>query len=359
MKTYCFALNWKMLVILTGFSLLTTGSALAHSETNTPPPADDTKWNTPVTTGSGVHTYQTVPNWAQIPGKLQLGPTHGSVIVDKQGLVYVSTDSTNGFYVFGADGKLLKTMAPELSGVHGMVIREENGKEYVYGGQVKNARAVKFTLAGEIVLSLPYPKEANAYPEGKGYKPTSVAVAPNGDIFVADGYGLSLIHKYDAKGNYLKTFGGKGKEDGKFMVCHGIAIDTRPGKPLLLVCDRENRRLQHYDLDGNFIATLVTNLRRPCAVSIHGDNVAIAELEGRVTILDKNNQPVSYLGDNPDRTLWAKFDVSPDLWQPGVFTAPHGLTYDAAGNLYVQDWNKTGRVTKLIKANHTASTTKK
>jgi hypothetical protein len=84
-------------------------------------------------------------------------------------------------------------------------------------------------------------------------------------------------------------------------------------------------------------------------VSIHGDNVAIAELESRVAILDKSNKVISVLGDNPDKGQWAKFDVAVEAWKEGIFTAPHGLTYDKEGNLYVQDWNKTGRVTKLTK----------
>jgi hypothetical protein len=76
----------------------------------------------------------------------------------------------------------------------------------------------------------------------------------------------------------------------------------------------------------------------------------VAELESRVAILDKNNKVISVLGDNPDKGQWAKFDVPVDAWKVGIFTAPHGLTYDKDGNLYVQDWNKTGRVTKLVKS---------
>lgn len=322
----------------------------AHPEPGHAAPRDDTQILMPVTTGSGSATYRTVPNWGNIPDKLQLGPTHGSAVVDKQGLIYVSTDSPNGFYIFKPDGTLVRTMAPEFSGVHGMLIREENGQEYIYAAHLKGAQIVKLTLDGKPVLTIPYPKEANLYPDGKGYKPTAVAVAPDGSIFAADGYGLSVIHKFDSTGKYIKTFGKKGTADGEFRACHGIALDTRSGKPLLLVCDRENRRLQHFDLDGNFVAVITTDLRRPCAVSIHGDNVAIAELESRVAILDKSNKVIATLGDNPDKSQWAKFDIPPAAWQPGIFTAPHGLTYDHEGNLYVQDWNKTGRVTKLVKA---------
>ncbi|MHA3771012.1 6-bladed beta-propeller [Verrucomicrobiota bacterium sgz303538] len=322
----------------------------AHPEAGQAAPKDDTQLTTAVTTGNGTSTYQTVPNWGNIPDQLKLGPTHGSAVIDKQGLIYVSTDSPNGFYIFKPDGTLVRTMAPEFSGVHGMMIREENGQEFIYAAHLKGAQIVKLTLDGKAVLKIPYPEEAGIYPGGKGYMPTAVAVGPDGSIFAADGYGKSVIHKFDSTGKYIKTFGKKGKADGEFQACHGIALDTRGEKPLLLVCDRENRRLQHFDLDGNFVAVVTTDLRRPCAVSFLGDNVAVAELESRVAILDKSNKVIATLGDNPDKSQWAKFDVPPTAWKEGIFTAPHGLTYDREGNLYVQDWNKTGRVTKLVKA---------
>ena len=126
-------------------------------------------------------------------------------------------------------------------------------------------------------------------------------------------------------------------------------LDLRYGEPRLLVCDRENRRLFHTDLDGNWIGEYATNLRRPCSVSILGEFCAVAELEARVTIIDKAGTPVSFLGDNPNKAQWAKFPIPPNEMSLGIFTAPHGLSFDMDGNLYVEDWNQTGRVTKLVK----------
>jgi hypothetical protein len=316
-----------------------------------PPPGDDLKNAAAVVTGSGANIYKTVPNWGDVPDKLKIGPTHGGVVVDKKGLIYVSSDSAQGIYVFNADGTLARSIAAEFVGIHGMNIREENGEEFIYAAHLLGKQALKLKLDGTAVLKIPFPEEAAAlYPNGvKDYKPTAIAVAPTGEIFVSDGYGLSFIHKFDAAGKYLKTFGGKGTEDGKFMTSHGLGIDLRFGRPLLLVCDRANKRLQHLDLDGNFVAVITTDLHLPCSVSFHGDNVAIAELGGRVSIIDKTNKVVSVLGDNPDPATRGKFDVPPDWWKPGIFTAPHGVSYDADGNLYVQDWNKTGRITKLVK----------
>ena len=80
-----------------------------------------------------------------------------------------------------------------------------------------------------------------------------------------------------------------------------------------------------------------------------GDHCAVAELEARVTLLDKEGNPVAFLGDNPVQGQWANFGVPPVEWKDGIFTAPHGLCFDQKGNIYVQDWNSTGRVTKLLK----------
>ena len=116
---------------------------------------------------------------------------------------------------------------------------------------------------------------------------------------------------------------------------------------MLLVCDRENRRIQRFTLDGEFVDIPATGLRRPCAMSIVGDELAIAELEGRVTVLDENFDLVAHVGDNPDKSQWANNGVPPSAWENGVFTAPHGCCLDKDGNLYVSDWNATGRLSKI------------
>jgi hypothetical protein len=90
--------------------------------------------------------------------------------------------------------------------------------------------------------------------------------------------------------------------------------------------------------------SMMTNTPR-----IHGQNGAVAELEFRVTILDQSGTPVAFLGDNPNLTQWANFQVLPKDQQFRILIAPHGLSFDQSGNLYIQDWNQTGRVTKLVK----------
>ena len=175
-----------------------------------------------------------------------------------------------------------------------------------------------------------------------------MAAGPQGALFVACGYGSNLLHKFDADGKWVKSFGGRGEGDGKFKTCHGLALDSRgSGPPRLLVADRENRRLVHLTTDLEWVGVHAEELRRPCAISIRGEQSAVAELEGRVTILDGSGKPAAFLGDNPDRKQWANFKVPAGQMQEGIFTAPHGLSYDREGNHYVQDWNATGRVTKL------------
>ena len=82
-------------------------------------------------------------------------------------------------------------------------------------------------------------------------------------------------------------------------------------------------------------------------MSFLGEFLAVAELEARAVIIDKTGTPVAFLGDNPDRKQWANFQVKPEDQHTGIFTAPHGIAFAKNGDLYVQDWNVTGRVTKL------------
>jgi hypothetical protein len=124
---------------------------------------------------------------------------------------------------------------------------------------------------------------------------------------------------------------------------------VRYDQPLLLVCDRENRRLCHFDLDGKYVRTLTQHLRRPCQVSFNGDYAVVSELEGRVTILDRDNVPVAFLGDNPEKAQWAKYELDPHEISAAVFSAAHGCFIDSDSNIFVSDWNQIGRITKLSK----------
>jgi hypothetical protein len=101
------------------------------------------------------------------------------------------------------------------------------------------------------------------------------------------------------------------------------------------------------DFDGKFVRTMASPLRRPCQVSFVGDYAIVSELEGRVSVLDKNGFAVAFLGDNPQIEQWAKYDLDPSQIDYATFSAAHGCHADAAGNIYISDWNKTGRVTKL------------
>lgn len=323
--------------------------AFGHPDQNTPP-GDEPQ--TAVPTGNGAWQYEAVPHWGELPDGKIIGPTHGGVVVDDAtGLIYVSTDSELSVIVYQPDGKFVKTIAPECRGFHAMAIRTEDGKPVIYGAQLNSnnppLRVCKIDTDGKLLLEIPNVGTGDV--PGGWHGLTGVAVAPDGSIFASMGYGSNIVHKFDATGKHLKSFGTKGPDEKQFNTPHGLAIDMRFGEPRLLVADREKRRLVHFDLEGGWIGIYASNLRRPCSVSFLGDNLAVAELESRVTILDKSGTPIAFLGDNPNKAQWANFGVEPKDMQLGIFTAPHGVSFDKAGNLYVQDWNKTGRVTKLQK----------
>jgi hypothetical protein len=178
-----------------------------------------------------------------------------------------------------------------------------------------------------------------------------VAFAPNGDFYVADGYGKNYIHQYSVKGDYIRTFGGTGNKDGEMRCPHGIFVDQRGGEPAVLVADRGNERLQWFSLDGKHLKTLKPEgnaFKHPCHFDVHGTDLLLPGLHGRVSILDKDNKQVAILGDNTTPTN-GKNNATADKRQPGVFCTPHGAAFDRAGNIYVTEWVTDGRVVKLRK----------
>ena len=305
----------------------------------------------PVTMGCGMMTFETVPGWGLRPdGRSPLGSTHGGVVVDKAGNIY--TSANKGIVIFSPDGTVIKTYEGKAyTAIHDIEIREEDGTEYIYGARNNAAEGIKLNVrSGEVVLNLTLPKEA-----GLGdikFKPTAITVAPNGDIYLSNGYASNHIFRYDKDGKYLSHFGEKGNGREQFNTAHGMTLDDRYNPPRLLICDRNHQpkgRLLHYTLDGEFMGEVVTGLGMPTSVSIQGDYVSVPDLHGRVVILDKSNTIMAVLGHNPDPKQRGNFNVKQSDWIEGVFSGTHGSSWDAEGNLYVQDWNIDGRLMKLVR----------
>ena len=298
------------------------------------------------------HKYTIAPKFFEPdPGHAQLGPCHGGTVIDKAGNIYVTTDTPRGIIEYSSKGNFLRAFGPTR--VHGLELRKEKEGEFIYGARPADHQVIKLALDGTILWTIEYPKEAGIYKEAKGFNPCAVTVGPDGSIFVADGYGSNYILKFDKDRKFVKAFGGPhpGSEpvDGKFNTCHGIALDTRGRKPLLFVCNRNDNRVEYWDLDGNFVKVIQKDLRMPAAVNIRGNYAVIPELKGRVTVLDKNGNIVAQVGDNPIESQRANNPLPPDQWKDGICNSPHGAAIDKDGNLIVTEWSTFGHLHKFVK----------
>jgi hypothetical protein len=312
-------------------------------------------------TGQGSFKYEMIHDWGELPAGIKYGNTHG-VVEDSQGRIYVhhtvhsTAENTDSMVVFDDKGKFIKSWGKEFKGgAHGLHLRKEGSTEYLYLCDTKRALVVKTTLNGEEVFSLGYPDQAKEYepgPDGKKkrYSPTNLAIAPNGDIYVGDGYGSSYINQYDSKGKYIRTFGGKGSAAGQLDCPHGIWVDTRGKQPVLTVADRSNKRLQHFSLDGKHLSfTQSDKLTAPCHFNSLKGKVVIPDLDSSVAILDEKNNMVAELGRGDVKNERDLRKKERSEFKPGEFICPHGACFDHKGNVYVVEWVEVGRVTKLQK----------
>jgi hypothetical protein len=170
---------------------------------------------------------------------------------------------------------------------------------------------------------------------------------------LADGYGTFSIHRYDAAGKWVSTFGTPGKADGQFNLPHGLWLDDRQSEPMIVVADRVNGRLQWFNLEGAHKNTL-DGFILPANCDVHGELLLVPDLSARITLLDKHNQPVAQLGED---AAWREAVLKdgmalrsrPGEWQEGRFLHPHDACFDKDGNIFVAEWVSPGRITRLAK----------
>ena len=298
--------------------------------------------------------FKPVEAWLKPPAEMEtIGPAHGDIAVAKNGDVYVSilAGPRAGIQVFNADGKYLRNVSEAPADFHGFVIHAEGDKEYIYGAQLGGQTVLKMELDGKVVLKIPgtdipakLVRQENGAP---ALRLTGVDVAPDGRIYAVDGYSTDQIHVFSKDGKYEKSFGGK-EGPYKFQTNHKICIDTRFEPARILCCDRENRRVVQLSLEGE-VLQVIPDMKRPAAIVVFGDWAAVAEIEGRVSLLDKEGKTVRTLGENDKKEQTATNQVKPAEWRTGILTAPHGLDFDVDGNLFVTEFNQYGRALRYDK----------
>ncbi len=268
------------------------------------------------------------------------------------GEIYVSVEQPGaGIQVFAPDGRFLRAWPNAPSDLHGFVIRETPDGEHLYGASLRGQTIVKMTLDGDVVLEIPrsaIPREywvENQFSEELGVLLSGLDVTPNGELYVTDGYSSDYIHRFDNNGIYLGTFGGKAAPYG-FDILHKLALDTRFDPVRIIATDRRNNRVVHLSLEGEFLGVVADDLLLPAAVAIDGDNAIVAELQGRVTVLDKDGNLVTRVGENTQDGIGGN-QLPPEQWRNGYVVAPHGVATNSEGDLFIAEFSTYGRVHKF------------
>jgi len=288
--------------------------------------------------------YEWVGDFFEIPKHLRLGYTH-AVRQMKDGRYFVCNTGRDATAIFDPDGKYMGSWGKEYAeNAHGMDYNVEDGVEYLYLAPTGYRKVVKCTLDGEKVFELDYPSETGHYENEEEYCPTNIAILPDGQFYVADGYGKGYIIQYTADGEYVRSWGGPGE-----LNCpHGIWIDDRGDAPRILVADRGNERLRYYSLEGEHMEDVQGTFNHPCHFDERDGDVLIPGLFGVVLIMDRNNEIVARLGENPGcKEVEGWPNIAHEKRLPGKFSSPHGASYDNAGNIVVAEWIDDGRVTLL------------
>ena len=279
--------------------------------------------------------YEPVAHWPKLPMGVSFYGDATSVAVDSQDNVYVFNRGTDPICVFNPDGDLIRTM------LHGTVTRphgiEIDGDDNIYVVDDDGHYVRKFDQEGVEQFTLGTPGEPAEWQGGGIFnRPTDVAIHPDsGELFVSDGYGNSRVHKFDPDGNHMLSWGEPGTGDGQFSLPHNISM---MGSDKVIVADRENFRLQIFTTEGEYVDQW--HIHHPMSVTEgkgDDDQLYVGEmiqppvqrgvpnLGARVSVLSSDGQLLDRLG-------------AP---QPGMgvdqFTAPHGISTDSQGNVYVAE----------------------
>jgi hypothetical protein len=283
--------------------------------------------------GSGAYQYRVEEAWGRLPEGWQLNDV-GGVGVDREDRVYAFNRGGHPMVVFDRDGRFLMSWGEDIfTRPHAIFMAPD---DTIYCVDEGDHTIRKCTLDGQVLFTLGTPNRPAPEFSGAPFnRPTHVAMSPDGDLYIADGYGNARVHKFTAKGRHILSWGEYGTDDGQFNIVHNICCDNA-GR--VYVSDRENHRVQVFDGEGKFLSRW-NNLHRACGLTMHnpdnpvffvgelGPFLAInrryPNLGPRVSVLDQEGQLLARLGAPHAGT------------EPGTFIAPHTGAVDSRGDLYI------------------------
>lgn len=318
--------------------------------------------------GHGRFRYKVIKDWVP-PGQGRHHPIlncHEMVQVKDGRLFMIGDHASHQMLVFKPDGTILESWGSVWPGGHGLTLSTENGAEFLLvtdsglwksgnGGYRQAGRVTKIDLTGREIFSISHPMTVGAYEPGMNFNPTETAVAPNGDIYVVDGYGSNYVLRYDARGRFLARFGGRDgvPETERLNNAHGIAVDLRAGRDhaTLLVTSRADLCFRRFTLDGKYLETLPVPGCMVCRPVLAGQELyagvcwskdpVASKLPGNpsgfTVVLDAAGRVVSAPGGTAP--TYADGKLQPLNRGEPVFEHGHDVCVLENGDLVVCQWN--------------------
>jgi len=316
--------------------------------------------------GHGDYTYRLIRDWAKMSSiETPLLNCHEMQMDSKGRLIMIGDHPKNNVIIFDKSGNVIDAWGTAYPGGHGLTISDEGGEEFLFlsdsgwflnkqGGWTKhNGRITKTTIDGRVVFDIGHPVTIGIYKTGESFCPTETAIGPNGDIYVADGYGMSRIIQYDYNGRYIRHWGGSDNPDENYQIqsAHGVAIDYREkGNPMVVVTSRNNACFKWFTLDGKYIKTLNLPNMQVCRPVFDDSNLYAGvcwsqpkvgktswkEPTGFVTILE-GDKVVSNPGATAPLYLNGELQKAYQLPERPI-SHGHDVCVDNDKNLYICQW---------------------
>jgi len=286
-------------------------------------------------------------------GDAAQGWMHSGIAILSDGRLVFEATGGHGLVFLDPISGESERITVDVAVAHGIATTRESGEDFIWicdPGEQAPGKVVKVNISGEIVDELA-PPAASPLSKEK-WRPTSVALTEDGDIWIADGYGLSLVHRYSPNGDVMTL---DGSESGLQFDCpHGVAVDDRGAQRRIAIADRRNKRVLLFALDGRFLNSISAEIMTsPSSIAASGESLFITDLRGAILAISNSEQVSAIIPSShvDGREGWPNALVNGETIAPtiqqGEINSPHGIVVSRDGSIFVTEWYFGGRVISL------------